>query len=789
MSEKLTYEELEKRIQELEQTEFERKNAEEAMCTAQQYARGLIEASLDALITISPKGKVTDVNKASELITGLSRMEIIGTDFSNYFTVPDAARKGYQLVFKDGYIRDYPLEIKHRNGSVIPVLYNASVYKDAQGNVAGVFAAARDITERRKMEEAKSATAYLEKLTNSMWDAVFSVKIPERVIEWGNDSFRLIGYEPSEYLGKSTSFLYADTDVFLDFGNKLKDAIAAGKDVFHTEQLLKRKSGEIFPAEITSTFNRENDEVVSITTMIRDITQRKRAETALKKSEKQFQDLFNSINDLIYTQDMKGRFTSANPAMHRLFGYDMDEFLGRRAADFMEPELQSGFSRRYLEVIKEQGHIEGIACYLKKNREKIYIEYNSSLVKPDSSEPYISGIGRDVTERVLSKEKVKNLQEKVAQAQKMESIGTLAGGIAHDFNNILFPILGHTEMLLEDVPEDSPFKESLNRIYTGALRAKCLVAQILTFSNQESNESKLVKIQPIIKEALRLIRATIPTTIEIKQDINPGCGVIKADSTQIHQIVMNLSTNAYHAMEDTGGRLQVSLKEILLEKLDLINSEMGPGTYACLTISDTGIGMNKDLIEKIFDPFFTTKAIGKGTGMGLSVVHGIVTSMGGTIRVYSELGKGTEFNVCLPVEKSSFIEQNIQTKALLQGGTERILIVDDETEIIIMEKQMLERLGYQVTPCNSSTEALEAFRTNPDRFDLIITDMAMPDMPGDKLSVELTKIRPDIPVLLCTGFSEIMSEEKAASLGIKGFLLKPIVMRDFAQKIREVLDK
>jgi CheY-like chemotaxis protein len=253
---------------------------------------------------------------------------------------------------------------------------------------------------------------------------------------------------------------------------------------------------------------------------------------------------------------------------------------------------------------------------------------------------------------------------------------------------------------------------------------------------------------------------------------------------------MNLSTNAYHAMEDTGGELVVSLKEIELGALDLINQDMTPGAYACLTIVDTGKGMNKTLIDKIFDPFFTTKEKGKGTGMGLSVVHGIIKSNGGAIQVYSEPAKGTEFKVYLPVIKSSSKKLEIhQMKEPIQGGIERILLVDDEDAVVTMEKLMLERLGYQVTSRTSSIDALEAFRANPNKFDLVITDMAMPNMPGDKFAFELTKIRPDIPVLLCTGFSEAMSEEKAVSLGIKGFLLKPIVMKDLSHKIREVLDE
>ena len=389
-------------------------------------------------------------------------------------------------------------------------------------------------------------------------------------------------------------------------------------------------------------------------------------------------------------------------------------------------------------------------------------------------------------EERLKQEKAR--QEELARAERLHVIGTLAGGIAHDLNNILFPIMGHTELLLMNTPEDSPSIGNLKAINTASLRAKDLVKQILTFSRQESRELILLKMQPIIKEALKFIKSTIPKTIEIKNDINPDGGIIRADPTQIHQIIMNLVTNACHAMEETGGELRVGLKEIKIHKQDMLSQIMEPGVYACLTIADTGIGMDKALTEKIFDPFFTTKELGKGTGMGLSVVHGIVNKIGGTIRVHSEPGKGSEFYVYFPVEKSSSEEQSVQTKEPIPCGNEQILLVDDEEMILTMEKQVLERLGYHVTSRTSSLEALEAFRTNPDKFDLVITDTSMPNMPGDKLSAELIKIRPDIPILLCTGFSETMSEEKAASLGIKGFLLKPIVMKDLAQKIRGMLE-
>jgi len=342
-------------------------------------------------------------------------------------------------------------------------------------------------------------------------------------------------------------------------------------------------------------------------------------------------------------------------------------------------------------------------------------------------------------------------------------------------------------MLLEDIPNDSPFRDSSNEILVSALRAKDLVNQILTFARHEKGELKLMKLQPIIREALKLLRSTIPTTININQDIQPDCGMIKADPTQIHQIIMNLTTNAYHAMESTGGELTVTLKEIELGINNLVSSDMLPGLFACLIVADKGVGMTTTVKEKIFDPFYTTKEKGKGTGMGLSVVHGIVSRMNGGIQVLSEPGEGTKFLVYFPVEKSLYKRQET-TNQLIQGGSEHVLLIDDEKSILNMENKMLKRLGYQVTSYSDSTEALEIFRMDPANFDVIITDLAMPDMAGDKLASEVLKIRQDIPVILNTGFSDKVTPELAVKIGVKGIIMKPMVKRELAQIIRKVLD-
>ncbi len=670
-------------------------------------------------------------------------------------------------------------------------------------------------------------------MVESSPDAIISTDENARIIHWNSAAANIFEYSSKEALGKSADIIIPE---------KYKKQHAHGVSRFNKTGKTKiigktieieglKKNHEIVPIEMSlSAFQKSGK--WTFTSIIRDISERKTTQLELLRNH-DTQKVINLLlrksagNDPIKTileecLDLilsLPWLTIESKGCIFLLGNEKDilvmkaqrglgpEVLGKcrkvsfgsclcgRAAIEKKPVFASHIDDRhdiFFESMEDHGHYcvpilsEGNVLGI------VNIYLNAGHIRDENEVNFLNAVANAlagiIIRRHVENEKI-NLQRQIQQAHKMESVGTLAGGIAHDFNNILFPIIGYTEMLLTDVPKDSPLRDSLNPIYSGALRAKGLVKQILTFSRQDKNELMLMKMQPIIREALKLIRATISSTIEIKQKIDSDCGAIKADPTQIHQIVMNLSTNAYHAMEKTGGVLKVILKEIQLGEYDIITPDMIPGVYVCLTVSDTGKGMDKELTQKIFDPFFTTKGIGKGTGMGLSVVHGIVNSLGGTIHVYSEPGKGTKFNVYFPGEKKILKEQTNQDKQPIQGGTEQILLVDDEESIILMETRMLKRLGYLVTSRTSSLEALEAFRAKPDKFDLIITDMAMPNMPGDKLSAELTKIRPDIPILLCTGFSETMSEEKAASIGIKGFLLKPIVMRDLAQKMRDVLDE
>jgi signal transduction histidine kinase/ActR/RegA family two-component response regulator len=382
-----------------------------------------------------------------------------------------------------------------------------------------------------------------------------------------------------------------------------------------------------------------------------------------------------------------------------------------------------------------------------------------------------------------------NSEKQLQKVMKLQAIGTLAGGIAHDFNNILFPIVGYTELTIDEIPENSLARQNLEEVLKATNRAKELVQQILTFSRQNDQEHKPLKVQFLIKEALKLLRATIPSSIEIDSYIDKDCGPIKGDPTQIHQVIMNLCTNAYHAMQETGGKLEVSLKEIDISyEQSLERVGMKSGLHLELMVKDTGHGMDAQVLERIFEPYFTTKEQGKGTGLGLSVIHGIIKNHGGDITVHSKPGNGAAFFVYLPIIDDIDEETDTAKIGGSTTGCEHILLIDDEKQIIDIEQQILERLGYKVTPKTDSEEALAAFTIRPDLFDLVITDMTMPKMNGDQLARKLMDIKPEIPVILCTGFNETITEEKALSMGIDKFVMKPIVKNELASTIRTVLD-
>ncbi|MBT7463345.1 MAG: PAS domain S-box protein, partial [Bacteroidetes bacterium] len=755
MIEKPSYEELEKRIQELERVESNFNRSKGKLIHSYDLMDYIISHARSAIAVFDRDFKYIYVSKRYLTDYKVKEQHVIGKH--HYEVFPDIPQK-----WKDVHQRSLAGEVLRaeedlyyrEDGSIDWTRWECRPWYEYDGSIGGIVIYNEVINERKKIEETlrKSEQLLSTHLLNTPIGAI-SWDLNFKTVEWNPAAETIFGYTKDEALSKHAAELILPEDMKELVDVIFQDLISEKGGTRSTNENITKGGRRIICDWYNTALKDADGKVIGIASFVSDITERVQANEGLRKSEEKFRTLFHtSPNAITLTSAENGVYIDVNDGFTKMLGYSKEDVIGKTSAelniwnDFKDRELLASGLKKY-------GLVDDLEADFKGKNGQIKSGIMSAHLLNIENKNIIFAITRNVTEQ-------RKLESQLQQSQRMESIGTLAGGIAHDFNNILSPIVGYTEMVLLDTPEDSPVRDSLNQVYTSALRAKDLVNQILTFSRQDSSELMLMKMQPIVKEALKLIRSTISTTIEIIQDINPDCGVVKADPTQIHQIVMNLATNAYHAMEETGGELKVSLKEVELGEYDIITPDMTPGVYACLIVADTGVGMDKILTNKIFDPFFTTKEVGKGTGMGLSVVHGIVISMGGTIHVYSEPGKGTQFHVYLPVIKSAAEKPKIQTQVPIQGGTEQILLVDDEEAILSMEKRMLERLGYQVTSRTSSLEALEAFRSNPDKFDMIITDMAMPNMPGDKLSVELIKIRPDIPVLLCTGFSEAMSVEK-----------------------------
>ncbi|BBO91091.1 response regulator [Desulfosarcina ovata] len=512
-----------------------------------------------------------------------------------------------------------------------------------------------------------------------------------------------------------------------------------------------------------------------------------------KEVEETLRRITASVQDAIVMMDDQGKVSFWNQSAERVFGYSQQEIIG---SDLHLALTPSRFHKAYhhrFPGFRETG--EGPAvdkitelAGKKKDGTEFPAELSLSGVKIHGKWHAI-GLVRDISTKKNIEIQQKNLEKQLQQAQKMEAIGTLAGGIAHDFNNILTAIIGYTELTLDKVEKDSVIEDYLHEVFSAGKRAKDLVNQILAVAREANEEVKPIPLHPIVKEVLKLIRSSIPATIEVKPAVESD-SLIMGNATRIHQILMNLCTNAAHAMQEKGGILEVGLRDVTIaNKASASALALKPGDYIELTVSDTGTGIPPDIIGFIFEPYFTTKASGEGTGLGLSVVHGIVESYGGKIGADSELGKGSAFTIYLPITKKIHKAGQPREIAELPSGTERILFLDDEASIANLGCQILSGIGYSVTQRTSSVEALALFRSKPNAFDLVITDMTMPNMTGDKLAVELMKVRSDIPIILCTGYSNRISDQTANALGIKALVHKPIVKADLSKIVRNVLDR
>lgn len=505
----------------------------------------------------------------------------------------------------------------------------------------------------------------------------------------------------------------------------------------------------------------------------------------LQTAEQQYRNLFEESKDVVFISTPDGKLVDINPAGMELFGYSSrEEALNMPIITFYtNPSARAAF-RKEIEI---KGFLKDYQLELRrKDGEPIAVQLTATLVRDKAGKiAAYRGILRDITRH-------KRLEQQLIQAQKMEAIGTLAGGIAHDFNNILGVIVGYIELALEDLPKEYPVRNNIEQVLIAAERAAELVKQILAFSRQTDRKRKPLHLSPVIKEALKLLRATLPATIEIRHHIRVDfdSDLVFADATEIHQVMMNLCANAAHAMQRDGGVLEVCLDDLYLDAESTAAYEnMEPGPYLRLMVSDTGHGIPEVVKKRIFEPYFTTKNPGEGTGMGLAVIHGIVKSHGGDITVYSEPGKGSAFHVYLPRMEKGKEQAQPRVEEETGGGSECILLVDDEVALTQVGTRMLKRMGYEVVGTSNPIEALEIFRSEPDRFHLVITDLTMPRLTGLQLAREVKHIKPGIPIILCSGYSTAIVMEEIKSIGVNDFVMKPIIKGELARVVRRVLDE
>ena len=684
---------------------------------------------------------------------------------------------------------DSQFRIVRPDGETRVIRAHAKVTRDQNGQPVHMTGVNYDITDQvTALKELKESEERFKALHNASFGGI-TIHDKGLILECKQGLSDITGYSYDELIGMNGLLLIAE-----ESREEVMSNILAGYEKPY-EVFGRRKNGTVYPLRLEArNIPRQGREVRVVE--FRDITEHRRAEEALRKSQEEYRSLLQNIHVGVVVHAPDSKILFSNSSASQLLGLTSDQLRGKTAIDEAWSFVREDGTRMPVEeypvnqVLATKTPITNVILgIVRPDRERpTWVQCNAHLDRAaDGALQQIVVSFIDITDRKLAEEEKKILNAQLQQAQKLEAIGTLAGGIAHDFNNILGAIIGYAEMIRDDLPPQAPILHDIDQVIKASHRAKDLVKQILAFSRQVEDQKTPIQPAVIVKEAITLLRSSLPTTITIRQEIDPQAGTVLADPTQIHQIVMNLSTNAFHAMEAKGGTLTISLKKRMLSADDLApGSDLQPGAFVQLSVRDTGAGILPEIRERIFDPFFTTKEVGKGTGLGLSMVYSIVAGCGGSISCDSRVGEGTEFRILLPALQDQG-KQEKEATTVVPHGREHILFIDDEEVLVELGQAMLERLGYHVTTRTSRLDALTTFQNRPDAFDLVITDQTMPGMTGVDLARRILQTRPQMPIILCTGYSTLIGEDKAKALGIKGFAYKPLSKKDIGELIRKVL--
>jgi len=806
----------------------------------EEKIRAVVASVGEGIVTFDEYGMIETFNEAAEEMFSCQASEVIGTPFRDLFISSERdACDPFLLTYRPSGVKRFGGSLQEfyaqrKDGTVFPMtvtlteaplgkhrlftalLRNETERKLAERRLAAQYAIARVLADCTTIQQAtpeilRVVCESLEWQLGVLWQVEPGTQLLRCVEVWRASPERFSeflsvtqGMSFSKGVGLPGRIWEMGKPLWIPDAAKEKNfprAPMAGKEGLHAAFAFPIRLGEatlgvmeFFSREIQEPDEALLHQMLSVGSQIGQFMQRKETEMALRESEERTRLILDSALDAVVTLNEGGDIIGWNLQAERIFGWPRQEIIGQPVVSTIIPQRYRDAHlkgiERYLtsevgEILNKRIELPG----LHRDGHEFPLEIAITAVRSKGGTIF-SGFLRDLTERRRTEDALLKSEEQRRQAQKMEAIGTLAGGIAHDFNNILSAIIGYTELAMAQIGVGSSVLPRLQEVLRAGYRAKNLVRQILTFSRQDDSGKKVMYLQPIVEEALNLLRASLPSTVSLHAELQPNSAPALADATQIHQVVMNLGANAEYAMRAKGGRLVVKLDEVEVDEATAsLVQGLHVGPYIRLQVSDSGQGMSPSVKKRIFDPFFTTKDVGEGTGMGLSVIHGVVTSHGGAIRIESQEGVGTTFTIFFPCSPVPVVGQQVPSAPSSYCGKGTVMFVDDEVSIVKWAKDMLEEMGYMVVVFTNGPEALQAFKQEPDRFDVLVTDQTMPGMTGELLARQVMSLRLGFPVILCSGFSYTMNEEKALAIGLSAYLTKPVSMSDMAQALQAALDR